>query len=218
MSQSLWQEAMTAASPWPKVAPLAVVDFVGVVDVVDEVEEPVLADRVVVVGVAEGVWLLEHAASASAATTPRAKQSPGADRRPSANGAHTGNQGQVQRGDPAGSQLVDCGHGVERTQSGRQAPGGGGVAPGPVGEPERRLLADGWRALDLDAVDVVLCAARPVRRGLGADPVDVLECDAGLAVEDPIDGEVDGGHLAGVDDALCSFDRRRRRPTSPRWW
>ena len=90
-----------------------------------------------------------------------------------------------------GDRSLTAGHRVERPQPGRQAAGGGGVAAGAVGEPERRLLEDARRALDVDTVDVVLVARRPVRRGVVADAVDVLELDARLALVDPVDGEPD---------------------------
>ena len=95
-----------------------------------------------------------------------------------------------------GGQLVDVGHGVEGPQPGGQAAGGGRVAPAAVGEAEGRLLGDGRGPVDHHPVDVVLVAPGPVGRGVLADPVDVLEADPGLAADDPVDGEPDGGHVA----------------------
>src|ERR1700736_5581754 len=96
-----------------------------------------------------------------------------------ADGSHTGNQWQIQGRHPAWRKIVDGGHRVERAHAGRQAARGGRVAPRAVGEPERRFLEDARRALDVDAIDVVLVARRPVRCGIVADPVDMFELDAG---------------------------------------
>ena len=80
------------------------------------------------------------------------------------------------------------------------------------------LLEDARGALDVDAVDVVLVARRPVRGRVVADPVHVLELDAGLAVVDAVDGEPHGGDVARRDDALGRLASRRASPTCPRWW
>src|SRR5271163_1602150 len=119
-----------------------------------------------------------------------------------ANRADPRDQRQIERGDPARRKIVDGRHRIERTHPGGQAAGGGRVASGAVGEPKRCLLGDARRALDVDPIDVVFGACRPVRCGVKADAVHMLELNAGLALVDPVDGEPDRGHMSGRDDAL----------------
>src|SRR5207302_347937 len=124
----------------------------------------------------------------------------------STNGAHSGDQWQVERGDPTGRQVVDRGDRVQRPEPCGQATGGGRVPTAAVGEAEGGLLGDGRRPFDLDPVHVVLRTATPVGRGVGADAVHVLQLDAGLAVVDAVDREVDGGDLTGLDHTLRGLD------------
>ena len=52
----------------------------------------------------------------------------------------------------AGWEVVDRRHGIEGAEPCGQAAGRGSVAPGAIGEAERRLLGDGGGPLDLDPV------------------------------------------------------------------
>src|SRR5438874_1997911 len=99
----------------------------------------------------------------------------------STNGAHSGNQWQVERGHPTRRQVVDRGDCVEGPEPRRQATGGRRVPTTAVGEAEGRLLGDRRCPLDLDPVDVVLGAAGPFGRRASTDAVHVLELAAGLA-------------------------------------
>src|SRR4029453_4460116 len=91
-----------------------------------------------------------------------------------------------------------------------------GVATTAVGEAEGRLLRDRRCPLDLHPVDVVLRAATPVGRGVGADAVHVLELDPGLAVVEAVDREVDSGDVARVDHTLRRLDLSVGDPLVPR--
>src|SRR5437763_174017 len=124
----------------------------------------------------------------------------------STNGAHSRDQWQVERTDPARWQIVDRRDRVECAEPCRQATGGGGVPTAAVGEAEGGLLGDRRRPFDLDTIDVVLRAATPVGRGVGTDAVHVLQLDAGLAVVDAVDREVDGRDLTRVDHTLRRLD------------
>src|ERR1700682_1093974 len=133
-----------------------------------------------------------------------------------ADGSHTGNQWQIQSCHPAWRKFVDGGNGVERAQAGRQAAGGGRVASRAVGEPERRLLEDARCALDVDAIDVVLDARRPFWCGIVADPVDMFELDAGLALVLAVDREPHGRNVARRDDPLGGLALGGCHPLVPR--
>src|SRR5271163_3915752 len=133
-----------------------------------------------------------------------------------ANRANPRDQRQIERGDPARRKIVDGRHRVERAHPGGQAAGGGRVASGAVGEPKRCLLGDARRALDVDPIDVVFGACRPVRCGVKADAVHMLELNAGLALVDPVDGEPDRGHMSGRDDALGRLALVGCHPLVPR--
>src|SRR4030088_975049 len=109
----------------------------------------------------------------------------------STNGAHSGDQWQVERGDPTGRQVVDRGDRVQCPEPCGQATGGRRVPTAAVGEAEGGLLGDGWRPFDPAPVDAVLRTRPPGGRDAGADAVDVLQLNAGPAVVDAVDGEVD---------------------------
>src|SRR5439155_6131356 len=121
-------------------------------------------------------WMISLTSSTVAPPTPASFCS--ADR------AGSGDQGQVEGGDPAGREAVDGGNSVESAKACRQAASRGRVPAAAVRESERRILGDRRGALDLDAVGVVLRAAGPIGRGVGADTIHVLELDARLAVVD----------------------------------
>src|SRR5207244_7852945 len=134
----------------------------------------------------------------------------------SANGASSGDQRQVEGGDPTGREVVDGGDGVEGPEPGRQAAGGRRVPAAAVGEPEGGLLGDRGRPVDLDPVDVVLGAPRPVGGRVGADAVHVFQLDASLTLVDAVDREVDGGDLTRIDHALGRLDLFLGHPLVPR--
>ena len=113
-------------------------------------------------------------------------------------------------------QVVDGRDGIQSPHPGRQASGRGRIAAGAVGEPERGLLEDARRPLDIDPVDIVVVARRPVGSGVEPDAVDVFELDARLALVDPVDGEPNGGDMARLDDALDDVALGRCHPLVPR--
>ena len=101
-----------------------------------------------------------------------------------------------------GPSSFTAGTALRARMPGGQAAGHRRGATGAVGEPERRLLADRGRPVDVDAVDVVAVARGPVRGRVEADPVHVLEADHHAAVVQTVDGEPDRSDIAGLDDAL----------------
>src|ERR1700761_1790910 len=106
------------------------------------------------------------------------------DMRWSANRTEAGDQRKIQRSDPARRQVVDRRDRVERAHPGRQAAGRGRIAARAVSEPERGLLEDAGRALDIHPVDVVVVTGWPVGGGVEPDAIDVFQLNPGLTLVD----------------------------------